>query len=634
MESSALNLHNQFQSLRAQVDGLNEGIEPQFLQMAVNFEECRKKWLHAGEELVSCKEMLAKAQTERGALEVKLKHARNQVDVEIRRRQKAEAIYEKLERQLQLIRELLISENNANSVHLSEEQRSALAFLSTHSPAAQAARSNLNSSRRLTTIDESASLLSDISYDQTDDSLDWDSSAMKTVRLRKRQKRRSSRKLAEVPPQAVKKPRSTGRTSDRPNESIVAKTIITVPGDGGAVEAVSTIETVPYWTQSRKKSAGPAWRNTTTTDQSETASEAPSTAVSDFPAQVQTPRANGGGKKHNFTPKTVIKSEFCVPCGRRTKFGKVYLRCQDCRVVTHPECRERCPLPCNPTAVGTPIKNTEATLADFAPATSPKIPALVIYCIKEIEHRGLHEVGLYRVSGHERLVKELKEKLIRGKTLPPLNKVEDINVITGVLKDFLRNLPEPLLTFHLNKTFMKAAEIQDDDNSLAMLYQTINELPQPNRDTLACLMIHLQKVSQSVNTKMDVNNLARVFGPTLVGHAVPDPDPMTILHDTNRQPRVIQRLLSIPASYWGQFAYPDNTVMDNAHHTDTPDYKVSILGPLTTPEHQTISKTPSSSSLSQRMMQTFSSTTIFGSKSKASAASNRQGNFFASPQLK
>lgn len=64
--------------------------------MAINFEECRKKWLRSDEELVSCKEVLAKAETERGALEVKLKHARNQVDVEIRRRQKAEAVYEKL----------------------------------------------------------------------------------------------------------------------------------------------------------------------------------------------------------------------------------------------------------------------------------------------------------------------------------------------------------------------------------------------------------------------------------------------------------------------------------------------------------------------------------------------------------
>lgn len=66
--------------------------------MAQNFEDCRKRWLRADEELVSCKDMLTKVETETAALEVKLKHARNQVDVEIRRRQKAEMIYEKLVR--------------------------------------------------------------------------------------------------------------------------------------------------------------------------------------------------------------------------------------------------------------------------------------------------------------------------------------------------------------------------------------------------------------------------------------------------------------------------------------------------------------------------------------------------------
>lgn len=52
------------------------------------------------------------------------------------------------ERQLQLIRELLVSENNGNSLLLNEEQRSALAFLSAHSQAAQAAKSSVNISRR------------------------------------------------------------------------------------------------------------------------------------------------------------------------------------------------------------------------------------------------------------------------------------------------------------------------------------------------------------------------------------------------------------------------------------------------------------------------------------------------------
>ncbi|XP_061689700.1 rac GTPase-activating protein 1-like [Syngnathoides biaculeatus] len=628
MEMTVVNLYNQFQSFRAQLDCLHESVEPQFLQMAINFEECRKKWLLSGEELLSCKEMLAKAESERGALEVRLKHARNQVDVEIRRRQKAEAVYEKLDRQLQLIRDMLKAESSS-SIHLSEEQRSALAFLSAHSQAAQAAKSNLNSSRRLMTIDESTSIISDISFDQTDDSLGWDSSATKTVRLQKRPKRRSSRKL-EVPPQAIKKPRSTGCPSDRINDSIVAKTTITLPVPGGTVEAVSTIETIPYGTRSRKKSAAKAWGESPSSELSEINSEAPNTKVSDFSPQFQTPKADGGRRKqHLFVAKTVIKSEFCTPCGRRTKFGKMYLRCQDCKMVTHPECKDCCPMPCNPVAISTPVRTAESTLADFAPVTSPRIPALVIYCIKEIERRGLHEVGLYRISGQERQVKVLKEKLIRGKTLPPLNKIDDINIITSVLKDFLRNLPEPILTFGLNKGFMEAAEIQDDGNSLALLYHAISELPQPNRDTLACLMIHLQKVSKSVDTKMDVTNLAKVFGPTLVGHSVPNPDTMTILSDTSRQPRVIERLFSMPTSYWSQYAYPDNIDMADSNLTGTPNRDVSILGPLTTPEHQMMTKTPSSSSLSKRMMQTLSSTTIFGGKSKAPG-----GKFFESPHLK
>lgn len=45
-------------------------------------------------------------------------------------------------------------------------------------------------------------------------------------------------------------------------------------------------------------------------------------------------------------------------------------------------------------------------------------------------------------------------------------------------------------------------------------------------------------MADSLDTKMDITNLARVFGPTIVGHAIPNPDPMTILQDTKRQPKV------------------------------------------------------------------------------------------------
>ncbi|KAM6976797.1 rac GTPase-activating protein 1 [Aplochiton taeniatus] len=631
MDTTVMNLHSLFDNLRSQVDILNESVEPQFIQMAYNFEDCRRKWFRVEQDLGSCKEVLAKAETERAALEVKLKHARNQVDVEIRRRQKAEADCEKLDRQIQLIRELLITEGSSNSIQLNEEQRSALAFLNARSQAP----SNMNTSRKLTTIDESASILSDISFDKTDDSLDWDSSVVRTVRLKKREKRRSSRNHIDGPPVASKRSRSTGRTSERGNESLVAKTTVTVPPNGGPVEAVSTIETIPYYTRSRRKTAVMDWDSESV--QSEDVFKQPSMPEREQRTEPSTPQRNAGVRLHEFVSKTVIKPESCVPCGKRIKFGKISLKCRDCRVVTHPECRERCPLPCIPNLGGTPVKIGEGTLADYVSNTPPMIPSLVVHCVNEIEQRGLHEIGLYRLSGSDRTVKDLKEKFLRGKAVPLLSKVEDVHAITGLLKDFLRNLKEPLLTFRLNRAFMEAAEIGDEDNSIAMMYQTISDLPQANRDTLAFLVIHLQRVAQSVATKMDISNLARVFGPTILGHAVPDPDPMTILQDTKRQPKVVERLLSLPLEYWSHFMmvdaehpHGDNMIIENTNCYSTPDMKVSMLGPLTTPEHQ-LNKTPSSSSLTQRMRSTL--TPRFGSKSKSAVGLPRQGNFFQSPLL-
>uniref|UniRef100_A0A3Q2ZUJ1 Rac GTPase-activating protein 1 n=1 Tax=Kryptolebias marmoratus TaxID=37003 RepID=A0A3Q2ZUJ1_KRYMA len=598
METAVLSLQSLYEQLRTNVDLLSENIEPNFIQMAQNFEDCRRKWLRTEQDLGSCKEMLTKAEMERGALDVKLKHARNQVDVEIRRRQKAEADCETLERQIQLIRDLLTSEGSTNSIQLSAEQRSALAFLNANTQGT----TNLNNSRRLMTIDESASILSDISFDKTDDSLDWESSNVRTMRLKKREKRGS--------------------------ETLVTKTTVTVPTNGGPVEAVSTIETIPYWTRSRRKTG-------------KTSPQIHSVSAGLYSlAEASTPQSKGGVRLHEFVSKTVIKPESCVPCGKRIKFGKISLKCRDCKVVSHPECRERCPLPCIPNLGGTPVRIGEGVLADYVPDTSPMIPPLVVHCVNEIEHRGLHEAGLYRLSGADRTVRELKEKFLRSKTVPVLSKVDDVHAITGLLKDFLRNLKEPLLTFRLNRAFMEAAEASDEDNSTALMYQTISDLPQPNRDTLAFLALHLKRVADSLDTKMDISNLARVFGPTIVGHAVPNPEPMMILQDTKRQPLVVERLLALPAAYWDQYvmagsAQPnlDHLVIENANCYATPE-RATLLGPLTTPE---LHKTPSSSSLSQRMKSTLTPSltlTPFGSKSKSAVGFSHQGKFFSSPLLK
>ncbi|NWZ31282.1 RGAP1 protein, partial [Asarcornis scutulata] len=630
MEAATLNLLRMFDQLVRQAEVLSEGNEYQFIQLAKNFDEYRRRLQKTEHELGRYKDLLMKTEAECSALGVKLKHARNQVDVEIKRRQKAEMDCEKLERQIQLIRELLMCDASG-SIQLSEEQKSALAFL--NRPQVSMGGSG---NKRLSTIDESGSILSDISFDKTDDSLDWDSSMVKAVRLKRREKRRSSRQYIEGPPGPQKKIRSIGSTADQGNESIVAKTTVMVPSDGGPIEAISTIQTVPYSLRSQRKS-GPLqpWNSDSNLGNKQLESKSESNGSC-------TPQNNGGVRLHEFVSKTVIKPESCVPCGKRIKFGKISLKCRSCRVVAHPECRDRCPLPCIPTLTGTPVQIGEGTLMDYVPSAPPMIPSIIVHCVNEIEQRGLREMGLYRISGCDKTVRELKEKYLRSKNIPLLSKVDDIHAICGLLKDFLRSLKEPLLTFRLNKTFMEAAEISDEDNSIAAMYQAVSELPQANRETLAFLMLHLQRVAQSPDTKMDVTNLAKIFGPTIVAHAVPDPDAMTLLQDTKRQPKVVERLLLLPVEYWSQLMLVEQENIDPAHIIEntnafstpqTPDVKVSMLGPLTTPEQQ-LSKTPSSSSLSQKVRSTFSITPKFGSKSKSTSQLGRQANFFASPMLK
>ncbi|OXB69236.1 hypothetical protein ASZ78_011356 [Callipepla squamata] len=254
--------------------------------------------------------------------------------------------------------------------------------------------------------------------------------------------------------------------------------------------------------------------------------------------------------QHHFSSKMVIRPEPCGACGSRLRFGRAALRCRQCQLLLHPKCRERCPGPCTarPRPQAWP---REGVLADFAPPTAPLVPALVVRCVTEVETRGLAEAGLYRVPGAEPLVREWKRRLLHGGE--DLSGVADIHVVCGVLKDFLRGLKEPLVTFSLHPAFLRAADIPDEAACSTALQHVVGKLPATNRDTLAFLMLHLLRVSRSPDCKMDVLNLSRVFGPTLVGHSSANPTPLAIMEDTPRQCKVVARLLALPPDFWRGF---------------------------------------------------------------------------------
>jgi Rac GTPase-activating protein 1 len=120
------------------------------------------------------------------------------------------------------------------------------------------------------------------------------------------------------------------------------------------------------------------------------------------------------------------------------------------------------------------------------------VPALIQHCVNDVEIRGFDTIGLYRVPGPEKEVKELKERFLKGKGTPNLSKY-DIHAICGCIKDFLRSLQEPLIGKWFWKDFALASGISDRTQRQAEMDRIIHNLPPSNQDTLAFVILHLQR---------------------------------------------------------------------------------------------------------------------------------------------
>nr|XP_032517354.1 rac GTPase-activating protein 1-like [Danaus plexippus plexippus] len=201
------------------------------------------------------------------------------------------------------------------------------------------------------------------------------------------------------------------------------------------------------------------------------------------------------------------------------------------------------------------VPKLEGSIADFAPSTPPMVPALLVHCINEVEKRGLTERGIYRICAVDKDVKRLKERFLRGCGSPSLSG-EDVHVVCGCIKDFLRSLKEPLVSSALWADFMNAASLAEPSDVTAQMVHAVSQLPQPNRDTLAFLVLHLQKVSESPDCEMGVDNLARMFAPSVVGYGLTTAAQMYTA--TEKMFTVMQVLLNLPGDYWSQWACPSD----------------------------------------------------------------------------
>uniref|UniRef100_H3CW19 Myosin IXA n=1 Tax=Tetraodon nigroviridis TaxID=99883 RepID=H3CW19_TETNG len=170
------------------------------------------------------------------------------------------------------------------------------------------------------------------------------------------------------------------------------------------------------------------------------------------------------------------------------------------------------------------------------------VPLVVEKLINYIEMHGLYAEGIYRKSGSANKIRELKQGLdtdVDSTNLDDYN----IHVIGSVFKQWLRDLPNPLLTFELYEEFIRAMGLQDKKEMIRGVYSVIDQLSRTHLNTLERLVFHLVRIAlQEETNRMSANALAIVFAPCIL--RCPDSiDPLQSVQDIGKTTACVELII-------------------------------------------------------------------------------------------
>ncbi|KAI7900424.1 uncharacterized protein BX663DRAFT_517504 [Cokeromyces recurvatus] len=173
-----------------------------------------------------------------------------------------------------------------------------------------------------------------------------------------------------------------------------------------------------------------------------------------------------------------------------------------------------------------------------------KLAAFVDDAITAMRQMDMTAEGVFRKNGNIRRLKELSDALDRNPNEVDLTQESAIQV-AALLKKFLRDLPDPLLTHKLHPLFLCAERIENSLERKRALHLVCCILPRCNRATMEVLFVFLRWVASfshvtgDVGSRMDIPNLARVIAPNILTANSKDP----LKDDSFAAIRVIEVLL-------------------------------------------------------------------------------------------
>ncbi|XP_068764243.1 rho GTPase-activating protein 17 isoform X6 [Struthio camelus] len=160
-------------------------------------------------------------------------------------------------------------------------------------------------------------------------------------------------------------------------------------------------------------------------------------------------------------------------------------------------------------AFGTPLE-------EHLKRSGREIAVPIEACVMMLLETGMKEEGLFRIAAGASKLKKLKAAL--DCSASQLDEFySDPHAVAGALKSYLRELPEPLMTYSLYDEWTQAANIQDQDKKLQELWKICNRLPKHYHANFRYLIKFLAKLAQNSDiNKMTPSNVAIVLGPNLL----------------------------------------------------------------------------------------------------------------------
>uniref|UniRef100_A0A8C3MGU3 Uncharacterized protein n=1 Tax=Geospiza parvula TaxID=87175 RepID=A0A8C3MGU3_GEOPR len=244
---------------------------------------------------------------------------------------------------------------------------------------------------------------------------------------------------------------------------------------------------------------------------------------------------------HVFTNYQVSIRQSCEHCSSYIWPMEKACLCSVCKLTCHKKCMSKIQSSC--TSCGKKsLRGHFGVCVSALTSERNSVPVVMEKLLEYVEMHGLYTEGIYRKSGSANRMKELKQMLQED---PNSVKLENypIHTITGILKQWLRELPDPLMTSAQYNDFLRAVELPEKQEQLCAIYSVLEKLPQANHNTLERLIFHLVKVSliEDVN-RMSPNALAIVFAPCLL--RCPDTsDPLTSMKDVSKTTMCVEMLI-------------------------------------------------------------------------------------------